>query len=75
MPNHPHATMARSNAGMFEPSVPNDARTSTGNGTPYFVPGCALSVIGMSTMTLPRKTVRIACRQFIPCSMSPLASV
>jgi len=34
MPNHPHATMARSSEGMLAPSRPNEERTSTGNGTP-----------------------------------------
>ena len=75
MPNQPHATKARIIAGMFAPSVPNDARSSTGKGTPYAVPGCALSVMGMSTMALPRKTVSVACHQFIPSLINPPASV
>ena len=32
--------------GMFAPRTPNEARTRTGNGMPYFVPACALSSIG-----------------------------
>jgi len=34
MPNQPHATIARSTAGMFAPHVPNDDRASTGKGMP-----------------------------------------
>ena len=39
MPNQPHATSARINAGRFEPMVPYATRAKTGNGIPYFVPG------------------------------------
>ena len=46
MPNQPQATSARISAGTFEPSVPYAARAKTGNGMPYFVPGCELSRIG-----------------------------
>ena len=66
MPNQPQATIARRIAGTFAPSTPNEARAKTGNVIPYFVPACAFSTIGMSTIRLPRKTVRIACHQFIP---------
>src|SRR4051794_12662894 len=41
---------------------------------PYFVPACALSTIGMSTITLPRKIVTTACHQFIPPLTSEEAS-
>ena len=34
MPNHPHATSARSTAGMFAPLVPKLARANTGNEMP-----------------------------------------
>jgi len=54
MPNHPHATSARSTAGMFAPSTPKLERASTGNGTPYFAPGCEFSSIGTNTITLPQ---------------------
>src|SRR6188474_1815770 len=53
MPNQPQATIARKMAATFAPAVPNDARATTGNGMPYFVPACALSRIGTSTITLP----------------------
>ena len=75
MPNHPHATIARSIAGTFAPRTPNAARHSTGNEMPYFVPACALRIIGMSTITLPRRIVTIACHHVIPCVISPDASV
>ncbi len=68
MPNHPHATIARKNAGTLAPRVPNDERASTGNETPYFVPGCALSRMGPSTMTFAMPMVSSACHQFIPTS-------
>ena len=44
--NQPQATMARNIAGMFAPLVPNAARLNTGNETPYFVPACALRIMG-----------------------------
>src|SRR5687767_10251885 len=75
MPNHPHATPARSSAGTFAPSVPKLARHSTGNDTPYFVPACAFSIIGISTIVLPSRMVTIACHQFMPADISPDASV
>src|SRR5262249_34854947 len=75
MPNHPHATSARSIAGTFAPRMPNDARQYTGNGMPYRVPAWALRTIGISTTTLPRKTVTTACHQFMPPSMSDDASM
>jgi hypothetical protein len=75
MPNHPHATRARSTAGMFAPRTPNEARTSTGNGIPYLVPACAFSTIGTSTMMLPSRIVKIACFQLIPPAINPDASM
>ncbi len=54
MPNQPHATSARISAGTFDPNVPYAARANTGNGMPYFVPGCEFSRIGMRTIVLPR---------------------
>ena len=75
MPNHPQATIARSIAGTFAPRTPKLARHNTGNEMPYFVPACALRIIGMSTIVLPSRIVTIACHQFIPCAMSPDASV
>ncbi len=75
IPNHPHATSARSRAGTFAPVVPNDARARTGNGIPYLVPGCALSRIGASTIRLPRPIVSRACHQFIPTAIRPPASM
>src|SRR5438874_9735807 len=75
MPNQPHATSARIKAGTFDPSVPYAARANTGNGIPYFVPGCELSRIGMRTMVLPRRIVTSACDQFIPDASSPDASM
>ena len=75
MPNHPHATNARMSAGMLAPRVPKAARQYTGNGMPYFVPACALRIIGTSTITLPRKMVSTACHQFIPPPISEDASM
>ena len=75
MPNQPHATMARRIAGTLAPLTPNAARHSTGNDTPYFVPACALSTIGTSTMVLPSRMVIIACHHVMPCCMMPEASV
>ena len=75
MPNHPHATIARSTAGTFAPTVPKLARASTGNGIPYFVPGCALSRIGTSTIRLPSPIVSSACHQFMPTAIRPPASM
>ena len=75
MPNHPQATSARSTAGTFAPRTPNEARTNTGNGMPYFVPACALSSIGTSTIRLPSRMVPMACHQFIPPAIRPDASM
>ena len=75
MPNQPHATIARRMAGMLAPLTPKLARQSTGNDTPYFVPACALRIIGTSTMVLPSRIVSIACHQVMPCCISPDASV
>ena len=75
MPNQPHATIARRIAGTFAPRTPKLARHRTGNETPYFVPACALSIIGTSTMVLPSRMVSIACHQVMPCCIRPEASV
>src|SRR5215468_9372053 len=66
MPNQPHATSARSKAGRFAPVVPNEARHKTGNGIPYCVPAWAFRTMGIKTIKLPRKTVRMASHQFMP---------
>ena len=63
------------NGGMFAPRTPNDARTSTGNGMPYFVPACALSSIGTRTIRFPSRIVPTACHQFIPPAIRPDASM
>src|SRR3954447_20794142 len=42
---------------------------------PYFVPACALRIIGTSTIRLPRKTVTTACHQFIPSAINDEASM
>src|SRR5436190_20093594 len=60
---------------MFTPRVPKEARHKTGNETPYFVPACALSIIGINTMVLPRRIVIMACHHIMPASMKPPASV
>src|SRR5262245_47116341 len=75
MPNHPHATSARISAGTLDPKVPYAARANTGNGMPYFVPGCELSRIGTRTIVLPSRIVMSACDQFIPDAISPEASM
>jgi hypothetical protein len=75
MPNHPQATIARISAGKFEPNVPYDARANTGNGMPYFVPGCELSRIGTSTIIFPSRMVINACHQFMPAAIKPDASI
>ena len=75
IPNQPHATMARRTAGTLAPVVPKDARHNTGKETPYFVPACALRIIGIRTIVFPRRMVVIACHQFMPASMKPPASV
>src|SRR5437667_12904836 len=75
MPNQPQATRARMSAGTFDPSVPYAARANTGNGMPYFVPGCEFRRIGIRTMVFPRRIVTSACDQFMPDAMSPDASM
>ena len=60
MPNHPQATSARISAGTLEPMMPNEERSMTGNGMPNFVPPKALSVSGISTMTLAMNTAHNA---------------
>ena len=73
--NHPHATNARINAGRFDPTVPYAARANTGNGIPYFVPGCEFNNIGTSTIVLPSNIVNKACHHFIPAEISPDAII
>jgi len=75
IPNQPHAINARISAGTFEPTVPYAARANTGNGMPYFVPGCEFNRIGASTMTLPSAIVSSACHQLIPLAINPDAIV
>ena len=75
IPNHPHATSARAIAATFAPRMPKLERTSTGNGMPYFVPGCELSRIGISTIKLPSETVSSPCHHVIPAAIRPDASV
>src|SRR6266496_6772164 len=75
IPNHPHATSARINAGRFDPSVPYAARANTGNGIPYFVPGCEFRRIGASTIVLPSRIVTSAWDQFMPDAIKPDASM
>ena len=60
---------------MFAPTVPKLARISTGNGIPYFAPGCPLRIIGTSTMQLPSATVSTACHHDIPSLIMLPASV
>ena len=67
--------MARSSAGTLAPRTPKLARANTGNGMPYCAPARPLSSMGTSTMVLPRKMVSSACHQFMPPSMSELASM
>src|ERR1700722_7587978 len=75
IPNHPHASRARSMPGIFAPSAPKLARTNTGKGMPYFAPACALSSMGTSTMTLPKRMVNSDCFQSMPPAMSEEASM
>src|SRR5215831_10951877 len=75
MPNQPHATRARISAGTLDPNVPYAARAKTGNGMPYFVPGCELRRIGASTIVLPRRIVKSACDQLMPDAIRPDASM
>src|SRR2546428_10553707 len=60
---------------MLAPRTPKLARQSTGKEIPYFVPACALRIIGMRTITLPSRIVTIACHQVIPCDIRPDANV
>jgi hypothetical protein len=55
--------------------VPYDPRANTGNGIPYFVPGCEFKRIGIRTIEFPRRIVTSACHQFMPLAMSPDASM
>ena len=55
--------------------MPKLERTRTGNGIPYLVPGCALSSIGISTITLPSETVSSPCHHVMPAEITPDASV
>src|SRR3954464_13530648 len=75
IPNHPQATSARAIAATFAPRIPKLDRTSTGNGIPYFVPGCELSRIGISTMKWRSETVSRPCHHVMPAAISPDASV
>jgi hypothetical protein len=62
-------------AGTFAPLVPYAARAKTGNGMPYFVPGCELSKIGASTIRLPTRIASSACHHASPCPIMNDASV
>jgi hypothetical protein len=42
---------------------------------PYRVPACAFRIIGITTIRLPAKIVRIACHQFMPPPISEEASM
>jgi hypothetical protein len=75
IPNQPQATRALAMAAKLAPRTPNEARTKTGNGTPYLVPAWALRSIGIRTNMLPNEMVRSACHQFIPAAMRPDARV
>ena len=75
IPNHPQATSARAIAATFAPRMPKLERTSTGNGMPYLVPGCALSSIGIRTIRLPSETVSSPCHHVMPAAIRPDASV
>jgi hypothetical protein len=75
MPNQPQATRPRSREGMLAPAVPNDARSSTGKGTPCLVPACPTRAMGMSTITLPSITVSTACHHDMPWLMRLAARV
>src|SRR5215218_705665 len=75
IPNQPQATRARAIAAKLAPRTPNEARTKTGNGTPYLVPAWAFGSIGIRTRRLPKEMVNSACHQFIPAAIRPEASV
>src|SRR5918994_1270780 len=70
----PHATRALAMAAKLAPLTPKEARTKTGNGTPYLVSAWAFKSIGIRTSTLPREMVSRACHQFIPAAMRPEAN-
>ena len=42
---------------------------------PYLAPACALSSIGINTMTLPSRIVPMACFQLMPPAINPEASI
>src|SRR5215211_74171 len=75
IPNQPQATSARAIAAKLAPRTPKEARTKTGNGTPYLVPAWAFRSIGIRTRMLPKEMVSSACHQFIPAAIRPEASV
>ena len=75
IPNHPHATTALAIAGMFAPNAPKEALANTGNGIPYFAPGCPFRSIGNKTIRLPSVMVRSACFQSIPSAIKPPANI
>ncbi len=75
IPNHPQATIARSNAGTLAPFVPKLALANTGKGIPYFAPAWPFNTIGINTIVLASKMVSIACHQFIPQLITELASM
>ena len=67
MPNQPQATSARMQRRQVRRRWCRRRRgRSTGNGMPYFVPGCEFSRIGISTIVLPSRIVKSACHQFMP---------
>ncbi len=57
------------------PAVPKEARAKTGKVMPYFVPAWPFKTMGTRTTRFPRVIVRIACHQFMPWEMRPLASM
>ena len=46
--------------------MPKLARHRTGNGIPYFVPACPVSVRGRRVMRFPATIVRMPCHHAIP---------
>src|SRR5215218_1676285 len=75
IPNQPQATRARAIAAKLALRTPNEARTKTGNGTPYLVPAWAFRSIGIRTSMFPKEMVNSACHQFIPAAIRQEASV
>jgi len=59
-PNQPQATTARISAGTFDPTMPKEARKTTGHGMPYRVPGYAFRVSGTRTTILAIRMVHSA---------------